>query len=108
MAAYPAFFALYPTMERLRKIRALEYSNGVRSFPLWLAYLSFDWINTLMVSVFITIIIAAAANDAWWHLPYLFVVLFLYGLASVLWSYMISLWARSPLSAFAIAAGVQA
>ncbi|KAF2493864.1 hypothetical protein BU16DRAFT_58020 [Lophium mytilinum] len=108
MAAYPAFFALYPTVERLRKIRALEYSNGVRSLPLWLAYLSFDWAITLLVSVFITIIMAAAAKNAWWNLPYLFVVLFLYGAASVLWSYMVSLWARSQLSAFAISAGSQA
>jgi len=35
MACYPAFFALYPTIERLRGIRALQYSNGVRSLPLW-------------------------------------------------------------------------
>ncbi|KAF2808309.1 putative ABC transporter [Mytilinidion resinicola] len=108
MAAYPAFFTLYPTVERLHKIRALEYSNGVRSLPLWLAYLSFDWANTLLVSVFITAIMTAAANDAWWNLPYLFIVLFLYGFASVLWSYVVSLWARSQLSAFAISAGSQA
>jgi len=36
MACYPAFFALYPTIERLRGVRALQYSNGVRSLPLWL------------------------------------------------------------------------
>lgn len=35
MAAYPAFFALYPTLERLRGVRALQYSNGVRALPLW-------------------------------------------------------------------------
>jgi hypothetical protein len=35
MAAYPAFFALYPTAERIRGVRALQYSNGVRSLPLW-------------------------------------------------------------------------
>ena len=35
MACYPAFFALYPTIERLRGVRALQYSNGVRSLPLW-------------------------------------------------------------------------
>ncbi len=45
---------------------------------------------------------------AWWHIGYLFVVLFLYGLASVLWAYMISLFAKSQLAAFAIAAGTQA
>ena len=28
MCAYPAFFALYPTLERLRNVRQLHYSNG--------------------------------------------------------------------------------
>ena len=39
MCAYPAFFALYPTLERLRNVRQLHYSNGVRSVCLWSAYL---------------------------------------------------------------------
>ena len=39
MCAYPAFFALYPTLERLRNVRQLHYSNGVRSICLWSAYL---------------------------------------------------------------------
>lgn len=30
MAVYPAFLALYPTLERLRSIRQLHYSNGMR------------------------------------------------------------------------------
>ena len=40
MCAYPAFFALYPTLERLRNVRQLHYSNGVRSICLWSAYLA--------------------------------------------------------------------
>ncbi len=32
MCAYPAFFALYPTLERLRNVRQLHYSNGM--YPL--------------------------------------------------------------------------
>lgn len=31
LCAYPAFFALYPTLERLRNVRQLHYSNGERS-----------------------------------------------------------------------------
>jgi ATP-binding cassette subfamily A (ABC1) protein 3 len=54
MSVYPAFFALYPTVERLRKVRALHYSNGIRAAPLWLAYLSFDCIFVLLVSVVVT------------------------------------------------------
>lgn len=55
-----------------------------------------------------TIILVASASDNWWNAGYLFVVLFLYGLASLLWSYMVALFAKSQLSAFAVAAGVQA
>ncbi|KAF2473758.1 ABC transporter [Lindgomyces ingoldianus] len=108
MACYPAFFALYPTVERLRKIRALEYNNGARPLPLWLAYTAFDWFNILITSVIITIILAASTANNWWNISYLFVVLFLYGLAALLWSYMIAKFAKSQLAAFAIAAGSQA
>lgn len=107
MSAYPAFFALYPTLERLRNVRQLHYSNGVRSICLWSAYITFDFMIVLAVSV-LSIIIFRGVTDQWYHLEYLFVVLFCYGLASTLLSYVISLIARSQLAAFAIAAGYQA
>jgi ATP-binding cassette, subfamily A (ABC1), member 3 len=107
MSAYPAFFALYPTIERLRNVRALHYSNGVRSLPLWLAYVSFDFIIVLLSSV-VAVVIFATSSNAWYHIEYLFVVFFLYGLASTLLSYVISLLSRSQLAAFAFAAAGQA
>ncbi|KAI9788547.1 MAG: hypothetical protein M1835_002205, partial [Candelina submexicana] len=107
MACYPAFFALYPTVERLRKVRGLHYSNGVRSLPLWLAYISFDFLIVLAVSV-LAVVIFRGATNVWYHLEYLFVVFFLYGLSSTLLSYVISLFSRSQLAAFAFAAGGQA
>lgn len=107
MSAYPAFFALYPTLERLRNVRQLHYSNGVRSICLWSAYLTFDFMIVIATSV-LTIIIFRGASDAWYHAEYLFVVLFLYGIASTLLSYVISLFSRSQLAAFAFAAGGQA
>ena len=33
MCAYPGFLALYPTLERLRNVRQLHYSNGMSLFP---------------------------------------------------------------------------
>lgn len=96
-AVYPAFFALYPCIERLRNIRALHYSNGVRSVPLWLAYIAWDFCFVLVGSV-ICIIILNAANGTWYHLPYLFVVFCCYGLASILYAYVISLFAKSQVS----------
>ncbi len=107
MACYPAFFALYPTVERLRKVRGLHYSNGVRSLPLWLAYISFDFIIVFATSV-LAVVIFRGASNVWYHLEYLFVVFFLYGLSSTLLSYVISLFSRSQLAAFAFAAGGQA
>ncbi|KAJ6002156.1 hypothetical protein N7522_007383 [Penicillium canescens] len=105
-AVYPALFALYPTIERLRNVRALHYSNGVRPLPLWLAYLCFDFCIVLLASV-LGIIIFRAASDVWYHAEYLFVVFFLYGLCSTILSYLVSLLAKSQLAAFAFAAGMQ-
>lgn len=103
----PAFFALYPTLERLRNVRSLHYSNGVRALPLWLAYVSFDFTIVLLFSAIATIIFATATS-AWYNISYLFVVFFLYGLASILLSYVISLFSRSQLAAWSIAAAGQA
>lgn len=107
MAVYPSFFALYPTIERLRNVRGLHYSNGVRSAPLWLAYTAFDFIIVVIIST-VAIIIFRAVSDVWYHIEYLFVVFFLYGLSSTLLSYVISLFSRSQLAAFAFASGGQA
>jgi ABC-type multidrug transport system ATPase subunit len=54
MAAYPGLFALYPTVERLRKVRALHYSNGIRAAPLWMAYCVFDFVFVLFISAVVT------------------------------------------------------
>ncbi|KAH7336665.1 hypothetical protein BKA65DRAFT_432400 [Rhexocercosporidium sp. MPI-PUGE-AT-0058] len=107
MAAYPGFFSLYPTVERTRNIRGLEYSNGVRSLPLWLAYLTFDFLIVLVSSA-LSVIIFATSSSAWYHVEYLFVIFMLYGLASILLSYVVSLFARTQLAAYAFAAAGQA
>ncbi|MCJ1419949.1 hypothetical protein MMC32_006305 [Xylographa parallela] len=107
MAIYPSFFALYPCVERLRNVRALHYSNGVRSLPLWLAYIAWDYVFVLTGAV-VSIIILRAVNDVWYGLGYLFVVFAFYGLTCTLGSYVVSLFAKSQLAAFAIAAGVNA
>lgn len=107
MSVYPAFFALYPCMERLRKVRALHYSNGIRAAPLWLAYLTFDFLFVLIVSA-VVIGIFVGASGIWYAPGYLFVVFFLYGLTSILLCYVVSLVTNSQLACFATAAGGQA
>jgi hypothetical protein len=108
MAAYPAFFALYVCQERVRGVRAMEYSNGVRPFPLWSAYLLFDWAIVIVLSAAIVIVFAGAIGAAWYEIGYFFLVMVLYGLASILLSYTISLLAKSSFAAFALASGGQA
>lgn len=63
MCVYPALFALYPTQERLRNVRALHYSNGIRAVPLWLAYTAFDFIFVLIISAVTTIIFVAVSRS---------------------------------------------
>lgn len=107
MCAFTGFFALYPTMERLRMVRALHYSNGIRAGPLWIAYTLFDFLFVALVAAVVTIIFASASN-VWYYPGYLFVVLFLYGFTSILMSYVVSLFVTSQLAAFAFMAGGQA
>lgn len=104
MCVFPALFALYPTQERLRKVRALHYSNGIRAVPLWLAYTAFDFIFVLIIAA-VTTAIFAGASSAFYGPGYMFVVFSLYGLTAILFSYLISIVVTSQLAAFAFAAG---
>ena len=107
LVCYPAFFALYPSYERVKSVRELQYSNGVRPVSLWAAYLLFDFTLGL-VGVGIATALWAGLSRAWFHLGYAFIVLVLYGLASILFSYMVSLFTKTQLATFAWAAGLQA
>lgn len=92
----------------MKNVRALQYSNGVRSFPLWFAYLAFDFIPVVITSAVVAIIFATRDLQAWYYLGYVFLVLLLYGIASILLSYVMSILSKSQLAAFAFSAGGQA
>jgi ATP-binding cassette subfamily A (ABC1) protein 3 len=62
MCVFPALFALYPTQERLRNVRALHYSNGIRAVPLWLAYTTFDFCFVLIVAAVTTAIFVGVSR----------------------------------------------
>jgi ATP-binding cassette subfamily A (ABC1) protein 3 len=104
---YPALFALYPTYEKTRQVRALQYSNGIRATPLWAAYTFFDFLFILVISAACTAIIATQ-EPHWFGAAYMFPVLVLYGVSATLLAYIFSLVAKSQLAAFAYAAGIQA
>ena len=106
MAVYPAFLALYPTVERLRGVRSMHYSNGVRTVSLWLSYIIFDFGFIIIITIISMIIFGATVNK--FYVPeYVFLIFLLYGIASALYSYVISLLSASQLAAFAIAAATQ-
>ncbi|GAM83761.1 hypothetical protein ANO11243_017510 [Dothideomycetidae sp. 11243] len=104
MCIYPAFFALYPTQERINRVRALHWSNGVRVLPLWTAYALFDSCFVILVSA-ATAIVYATVSDRLYYVSYLFLVFSLYGISATLLTYILSSWSKSQLAAFAIAAG---
>jgi ATP-binding cassette subfamily A (ABC1) protein 3 len=56
----------------------------------------------------VVVIIFSAMSKVWFHIGYLFVVLMFYSLASTLLSYLVSLFAKGQLAAFAFSAGGQA
>lgn len=107
IAVAPAFIGLYATFERLSKVRAMQYSNGLRVVPLWLAYTLFSFVFWVVLSAILTGIIASA-NSGLYGMGYLFVCFVLYGLGSILVSFLFSLIVQSQLAAFAITAAVQA
>ncbi|WYZ35651.1 hypothetical protein EsH8_X_000298 [Colletotrichum jinshuiense] len=107
LSAYPGFFALYPSLERRRMVRGLQYSNGVRPLPLWMAYLAFDFIIVLASTALVTII-WAALSSIWYHIGYIFLIFMLYGLTAILLAYVISLFCKTQLSTYAWVAAGQA
>ncbi|PHH66544.1 hypothetical protein CDD81_7019 [Ophiocordyceps australis] len=107
LVCYPAFFTLYPTKERVAGVRALEYSSGLRPEALWCAYLVVDLCFVLGASALV-VALWAWLSAIWYHLEYLFVVFFCYGLASTLLAYLVSAVARDQLSSFAWTAAYQA
>ncbi|KAK9462577.1 uncharacterized protein V1516DRAFT_670618 [Lipomyces oligophaga] len=105
-SVFPAFASLYPTVERIRHVRALHYSNGLRVLPLWTSHFLFDFSAVLVVCA-ILIGIFVSRSDQWVGPGYLFVVMVLESVASILMSYVISLFSESQLAAFAITAGYE-
>jgi ATP-binding cassette subfamily A (ABC1) protein 3 len=77
----------------------MQYSNGIRPIPLWLSHLSFDAIFVLVISAVATGLLSVS-TPIWVGLGYVFLVLFLYGIVCALLSYIISMFARTPVTAW--------
>lgn len=101
MSVYPAFYALYVSRERRSAVQAMQFSNGLSDpVGLWIGHLLFDTIFAILSSTII-IIIFAAASDQFHGLGLFFLVMVLYGIASTLFAYCVSLMVSTPLAAFA-------
>ncbi|KAL0934858.1 ABC transporter [Colletotrichum truncatum] len=100
LSIVPAFFGLYPNVERRSNVRGLQYSSGVRSLPLWTAHVVFDY-GIFFISLIIAAAIFVASSNVWYAPGYLFPVFILYGLTSILLSYVFSLFLNSQVATFA-------
>ncbi|KAJ6438163.1 outer membrane autotransporter barrel protein [Purpureocillium lavendulum] len=107
LACYPAFFALYPSYERMQSVRELQYSNGVRPVALWSAHILFDF-ALCFIGVCLASGLWAVTSNTWFHLEYVLPVWTLYGFASILLSFVVSLFVKTQLAVFAWVASLQA
>ncbi|KAK2616477.1 hypothetical protein QQS21_000519 [Conoideocrella luteorostrata] len=104
LVLYPASFVLYPALEQTRKVRAVQYANGVRQAPLWAAYSAFDFLWVLIVSVGVTLLSAVRVNFNG-PILVLLVIFALYGLAAMLMGYIIAHFTNGPLKSYIAALG---
>ena len=77
----------------------MQYSNGIRPIPLWLSHLSFDGIFILIISIVATALLSVS-TPIWHGLGFVFLILLLYGIVCALLSYVISMFARTPVTAW--------
>ncbi|KAK1144117.1 hypothetical protein N8T08_005779 [Aspergillus melleus] len=87
--------AIYPMYERVSKVRALQYSNGVSPFALWTAYLLFDFQFILIEALVVYgLLFVNPINNIWYAPGCIFGAFILFGIASYLGAYLISNMAR--------------
>ncbi|KAF6766833.1 ABC transporter-like protein [Kalmanozyma brasiliensis GHG001] len=102
-AVWPAFAALYPSAERNNRVKAMALTNGMRAVPLWLGHLIAE-IPVIVISTVPVAVVYAFASKQFAGEGVFWVVLFLYGIAATLQSFVVSLFAPNQLAAFAIVA----
>lgn len=107
MGIGPAFASLYPTFERLSKVRAMQYSNGLRVLPLWTAYILYYLVIMLILCDICLGIMASGLNTIY-AAGHMYLCFLLFLISATLTSFIISLFVKSQLAAFATAAAYQA
>jgi ATP-binding cassette subfamily A (ABC1) protein 3 len=96
---------IYPAFEKNNHVRALHYCNGVSPFALWFGYLLFDTQVILIQSIFVWgLLFVGPLAKLWYASNYLLGVFILFGIATYLGTYILSLYTKK--AAFAISAGL--
>ena len=86
-------------------MRALHYCNGVSPFALWFAYLVFDAQFIIIQSIIVWFVLySGSLAELYYAGSYMFGVFILFGIATYLGTYVISLFVKR--AAFAIAAAI--
>jgi len=96
---------IYPAFEKNNRVRALQYCNGVSPFALWFGYLLFDMQLIIIQAVFVWgLLFVGPLSKLWYESNYVLGAFILFGIATYLGTYFISLFLKK--AAFAIAAGI--
>jgi ATP-binding cassette subfamily A (ABC1) protein 3 len=96
---------IYPAFEKNNRVRALQYCNGVSPFALWFGYLLFDMQLIIIQAVFVWgLLFVGPLSKLWYESNYVLGAFILFGIATYLGAYFISLFLKK--AAFAIAAGI--
>jgi len=116
---------MYVSRERRSSVQAMQFSNGLSNpIGLWLGHIMFDATKVVIISTVIITVYATAASQQMhglgflvsvrpydWNLSYLntaqWFILVQYGITAALFAYCASLFASSPLGAFATVAAYQ-
>lgn len=105
VGVWPAFAVIYPTQERQSSARANQYSNGATPAALWLGHIVFELPFITVVSIIITVLLGTMSSQ-FSALGYVWICMWLYGIAATLFGYFFALFLDSALASFALSVGV--
>lgn len=80
-------------------VRSVQYANGVRRAPLWVAYGLFDFQFIIVISIVLSVVMSIQIEwigTTWIILP----ILILYGAAALLQMYIVAHFVSGPLKSF--------
>ena len=104
---FPAFFTLYVAQERRSSVQAMQFSNGISNpAGLWLGHVLFD----SMFSIFSATIIVAvfgSYSTLFQGLGYVWFIMVLHGFTGTLFAYLVTIFIKTPIAAFASLAAYQ-